>query len=159
MKQGLKDRELGFERGSVAGAEGGAVSGVVVGLEARGGERGEAGGTAAVHSEGCGGWLWMVEGCAAGLRSVSQGAGSRVCRMNNRSGVYQGSFGQYPNYVKCLDGDEVKAATPRWDSGRGDGRCARGARSWANCTLEQRNVQQNQTRHQATRKSTLILHA
>ena len=48
----MEDGELGFEGLRVAGAQCGAVVGVVVGLEARGGERGQAGGAAAVHGVG-----------------------------------------------------------------------------------------------------------
>lgn len=49
VQEGLEDGELGFEGLRIACAEGGAVGGVVVRLEAAGGEGGEAGGTPAVH--------------------------------------------------------------------------------------------------------------
>lgn len=52
MQERLEDGELGAEGGGIAGAQGGAVRGVVVALEAAGGEGGEAGGAAAVHCEG-----------------------------------------------------------------------------------------------------------
>lgn len=49
VEEGLEDGELGGERVGVAGAEGGAVIGVVVVLQAARGERRQAWGAAAVH--------------------------------------------------------------------------------------------------------------
>lgn len=52
MEERLEDGELSLERLGIAGAEGGAVVGVVVVLQAARGERGEAGRAAAVvHRE------------------------------------------------------------------------------------------------------------
>lgn len=49
VEEGLEDGELGGERVGVAGAEGGAVIGVVVVLQAARGEGRQAWGAAAVH--------------------------------------------------------------------------------------------------------------
>lgn len=57
MEQRLEDGELGLEGGGVAGAQRGAMGGVVVVLQARGREGGEAWSATTVHGVGWGGGL------------------------------------------------------------------------------------------------------
>lgn len=74
MQEGLEDGELGFEGLGVAGAEGGAVGGVVVGLEAARGEGGEAwGATAVVHGD----WGYVVVWMGGGVHQNWEVSGRR----------------------------------------------------------------------------------